>query len=155
VLHLAKSQNTQQVTCVAELEETNTMLQAKLEAARSRLAEVERRERTLTSENEGLKKDLGVARIARDVAVKDKDLVRQAEQAKLQRFQDFVCKKLVELRHNVEASVSALGGRSTEFPAGASLSDFLKWFQKEIESMPKAFVECNDNITCYALIGIF
>jgi capsule polysaccharide export protein KpsE/RkpR len=86
VLHLAKSQNTQQVTCVAELEETNTMLQAKLEAARSRLAEVERRERTLTSENEGLKKDLGVARIARDVAVKDKDLVRQAEQGKLQRF---------------------------------------------------------------------
>jgi capsule polysaccharide export protein KpsE/RkpR len=83
---LAKSQNTQQVTCVAELEETNTMLQAKLEAARSRLAEVERRERTLTSENEGLKKDLGVARIARDVAVKDKDLVRQAEQGKLQRF---------------------------------------------------------------------
>jgi hypothetical protein len=55
----------------------------------------------------------------------------------------------------MEAAVSTLGGRSVEFPTGNSLSDFFKWFQMEITSMPTAFVECNDNITCYALIGLF
>jgi hypothetical protein len=51
--------------------------------------------------------------------------------------------------------VSALGGQSAEFPFDASLSDFFKWFQMEIKSMPTTFMECNKNITCYALIGIF
>jgi hypothetical protein len=55
----------------------------------------------------------------------------------------------------MEASVATLGGRSAEFSADASLSNFFKWFRKEIESMPTAFMECNENITCYALIGIF
>jgi hypothetical protein len=35
------------------------------------------------------------------------------------------------------------------------LSDFLEWFQAEDAAMPTAFPECNDNITCFALIGIF
>jgi hypothetical protein len=81
--------------------------------------------------------------------------VQQAEQAKLQRFQDSIRKRLTELRRDTEASVATLGRRSTEFPAGASLSDFFKWFQKEIESMSTAFVKCNENVTCYALIGVF
>jgi hypothetical protein len=54
-------------------------------------------ERTLTSKNEGLKRDLEGARTARDVAVKDKELVQQAKQAKLQQFQDSIRKSLVEL----------------------------------------------------------
>jgi hypothetical protein len=74
---------------------------------------------------------------------------------KLQRFQDSIRKKLTEHRRDTEASVATLGGRSVKFPSDASLSDFFKWFQKEIESMPIAFMECNENITCYALIGIF
>jgi hypothetical protein len=48
----------QQVVHATGLEEANTLLRAELEAARTKLAEVEHRERTLTSENEGLKRDL-------------------------------------------------------------------------------------------------
>jgi hypothetical protein len=47
----------QQVMCVAEMEEANTLLRAELDTARSKLAEVEHREQTLTSKNEGLKRD--------------------------------------------------------------------------------------------------
>jgi hypothetical protein len=81
--------------------------------------------------------------------------VCQAEQAELQRFKDYVHKKLAELRRDMEASVSGLGGWSVEFPAGASLSGFFKWFLKEIESMPTSFAECNENITYYTLTDIF
>jgi hypothetical protein len=152
---LAKSQSTQQVTCVAELEQTNASLRAELDVARLKLVEIEHRERALTSKNESLKRDLGPGCTTQDVAVKDKDLVQQAEQSKLQRFQDSIRKRLTELQHDMEASVSALGGRSAEFPIGASLSDFFKWFQTEISSMPTTSAECNENITCYVLIGVF
>jgi hypothetical protein len=50
----------------------------------SKLAEVEHREWSLTSENEGLKKDLEGAHTARDVAVKNKEMMQQAKKAKLQ-----------------------------------------------------------------------
>jgi hypothetical protein len=81
---LVKSHNTQRVTCVTELEEANALLRAELDTAHSKLAEVEHHERTLTSENEGLKKDLEGAHAARNVVVKDKELMRQAKQTKLQ-----------------------------------------------------------------------
>jgi hypothetical protein len=145
----------QQVMRVAEMEEANTLLRSELDTARSKLAEVEHREQTLTSKNEGLKRDLEGARTARDVAVKDKELVQHAEQAKLQRFQDSIRRRLAKLRHDTEASVATLSGWSVEFPSGASLSNFFKWFRKEIESMPTAFAEYNENITCYTLIGVF
>jgi hypothetical protein len=48
-----------------------------------------------------------------------------------------------------------LGEGVRNSPARASLSDFLKWFQVEVAAMAIAFAECNENITCYALIGIF
>jgi hypothetical protein len=51
--------------------------------------------------------------------------------------------------------VAALGGRSAEFPTSASLSDFFEWFRTVVAAMPTAFAECNENITCYALVGIF
>jgi demethoxyubiquinone hydroxylase (CLK1/Coq7/Cat5 family) len=70
-----KSQNTQQVTRIAKLEETNALLRAELDTAHFRLVEVEHQETALTSKNEGLNRDLGAARTARDVALKDKDLV--------------------------------------------------------------------------------
>jgi hypothetical protein len=97
--------------------------------------EIEHRERALTSENESLKR----ACSARDATVKEKDLVQQAEQLKLHHFHDSIRNRLVELQHDMEASVSALGGRSAKFPTSASLSDFFKWFQMEILSMPTTF----------------
>jgi hypothetical protein len=68
---------------VTELENANASLQAELEAARSMLAEVERCEWTLTSKNEGLKRDLEGVPSTHEAAVKDKELVRQTEQSKL------------------------------------------------------------------------
>jgi hypothetical protein len=56
-----KSQSTQQVTRVADLEVTTTSPRAELDAARSKLVEIEHRERALTSENGSLKRDFGVA----------------------------------------------------------------------------------------------
>jgi hypothetical protein len=155
VLHLVKSHSARQVARATELEGANASLRAELQAPRSKLAEVERRKRTLTSENEGLKKDLEDARSACEAAVRDKELVRQIEQSKLLCFQDSVRKRHVELQRDTEVSVSALGGRSVEFPSGASLSDFFKWFQMEIKSMPTTFAECNENITYYTLIDVF
>jgi hypothetical protein len=130
-------------------------LHAELDAAQSKLAEVEHRERALTSENEDLKKDLESMRNAHDAVVKEKAEVQKTERVKLQRFQDSVHKRLAELRCNIEASVAMLSGRSAEYPTSASLSDFLKWFRAEVVAMPTAFAECNENITCYAFIGVF
>jgi hypothetical protein len=55
---------------VAELEEANAQLRAELNAALSRLAEVERREHALTSYYEGLKKDFGDLHSSHVVVVK-------------------------------------------------------------------------------------
>jgi hypothetical protein len=63
--------------------------------------------------------------------------------------------KLAELQRDTEASVAVLGRRSAEFPSDASLSDFLDWFWEEVVAMPTTFAECNENITCYAFIGVF
>jgi hypothetical protein len=101
---LAKSHSAWQVTCAMELEGANASLRAELETASSKLAEVERHERTLTSKNEGLKIDLVDARSAREV------VVRETKQSKLQHFQVSVRKRLVELLRDTETFVSALGG---------------------------------------------
>jgi regulator of replication initiation timing len=150
-----RSIEAQQVAHVAELEEVNDRLHAELDAARSKLVEVEHHERALTVKNKGLKKDLESTHIVHDVMVKEKAEVQKAERTKLQRFQDSVHKKLAELRYDTEASVATLGGRSAEFPTGAFLSDFFEWFRAEVAAMPTAFAECNENINCYALIGVF
>jgi hypothetical protein len=74
----------QQVTHILELEKAHALLPVDLDTSRSKLVEVGHREQTLTSENEGLKRDLECARTAHDAAVKDKALVQQAERVKLQ-----------------------------------------------------------------------
>jgi hypothetical protein len=74
-LDLAKSQSTQQVVRIAEIEEANALLQAELDTAHSKLVEVEQRERTLTSENEEVKRDLESACTTHDVVEKEKALV--------------------------------------------------------------------------------
>jgi hypothetical protein len=93
--------------------------------------------------------------LTRDAAVRDKAEVEKAKPMKLQRFHDSVRKKLAKLQRDTEASVATLGGRSAEFPTSASLSDFVEWFRAKLVAMPTAFAGCNENITCYALIGIF
>jgi hypothetical protein len=130
-------------------------LHAELDAARLKLAEVEHREWSLTFKNEDLKKDLESMHTVHDAVVKEKAEVQKIERVKLQRFQDSVRKRLAELQCNIEVSMATLDGRSAEYPTGASLSDFLKWFRAEVAAMPTAFAECNENITCYALIGVF
>jgi hypothetical protein len=130
-------------------------MHAKLETARSKLAEVEHRDHAVTPKNEGLKKDLESARTAHDAATRDKADVEKAKCVKLQQFQDSVCKKLADLLCDTEASVATLGGRSAGFPTITSLSDFFEWFQVKVAAMPTTFAECNENITCYALIGVF
>jgi regulator of replication initiation timing len=107
---LVKSHSARQVARATELEGANASLGAELEAARSRLVEVERHKRTLTSENEGLRKDFEDALCTHETTVKDKELVRQTKQSKLRHFQDSVHKRLPKLRRNMEASVFALGG---------------------------------------------
>jgi regulator of replication initiation timing len=101
-----------QVAHIAELEEANSQLHTELDAARSKLAEVEHREQALTTENEGLKKDMENARVVHDAMVRDKVEVQKTKCMKLQWFQDSIRKKLAELRHDTEASVDTLGGRS-------------------------------------------
>lgn len=64
-----------QITRAAELEKASALLRVELDAARSKLVEVEHRKWTLTYENEGLKRDLEGACAARDVMVRDKELV--------------------------------------------------------------------------------
>jgi hypothetical protein len=118
------------------------------------LSEVEHRERAPASEYEDLKKDFEDMRAAYEAVVKEKAEVEEIKRATLQWFKDSLCKKLAELRRDMEASVATLGGRSAEFPTDISLCDFLEWFQTEVAAMPTAFVECNENITCYALIGV-
>jgi regulator of replication initiation timing len=76
----------QQVARIVELEEANAQLCAELDTARSKLAEVEHREQALTSENEGLKKDLEGVRTAHQAVVKDKVKAQKTKHAKLQRF---------------------------------------------------------------------
>jgi hypothetical protein len=130
-------------------------LHTELYAARSKLAKDEHRERALTSENGDLKNDLESMHTAHDAVVKEKVEVQKTKHVKLQRFQDSVHQWVVELRCNTEASVATLDGSSVEFSTSASLSDFLEWFLVEVAAMPTAFAECNENITCYALIGVF
>jgi hypothetical protein len=43
-----------------------------------------------------------------------------------------------------------------DFPsANATVTYFLEWFQMEVQDLPTTFSECNENITCYTLIGVF
>jgi hypothetical protein len=87
------------------------------------------------------------------VAEKAED--EKTERAKLQRFRGSLCKRLAEVRCDTEASMDALRGRCVEFPANPSMSDLLEWFRAEVMVMPTAFMQCNENITCYVLIGYF
>jgi hypothetical protein len=109
----------------------------------------------MTSTYEDLKKDFDHLRSSHAAMVKEKANLEKREHEKEQRFQNSLRKELAELWWFAEASVATLRGRRVEFPANASVSNLLEWFQVHVVAMPTAFTECNNNITCLALIGIF
>jgi hypothetical protein len=37
----------------------------------------------------------------------------------------------------------------------ATVSDMLEWFRTEVQSFSTTITECNENITCFSLIGAF
>jgi hypothetical protein len=42
------------------------------------------------------------------------------------------------------------------FPsANTTITDFFEWFRTEVQAPPTAFSKCNENITCYSMIGVF
>jgi Tfp pilus assembly protein PilN len=67
-----KSAVVQQNARMAELEEANAQLRAELNAAESRLAEIEHHEQALTLDYEGLHRDFDVLRTSHDAVVKEK-----------------------------------------------------------------------------------
>jgi hypothetical protein len=161
MLHLTKSQiadnsaEVQRTVRVAELEEANVQLCVELNAAQSKLLEVERIEQAMNSAYEDLKKDFDEVRSLHVVVVKEKANLEKTECEKARQFQNSLLKKLAELHRDTKASVVALEGRCVEFPADASVSDLLEQFWVEVAAMPTTFAKCNENITCYMLIGIF
>jgi hypothetical protein len=48
-----------------------------------------------------------------------------------------------------------LGGQCLYFLAtNATVSSMLEWFCTEVQALPNAFAKCNENITCFALVGV-
>jgi hypothetical protein len=70
-------------------------------------------------------------------------------------FTTYFTKKLASLCHDMEKSVTLLGGCCFHFPATkATVSDMLEWFRTEVQAPPTAFAESNQNITCFAVAGV-
>jgi ATP-dependent protease HslVU (ClpYQ) ATPase subunit len=110
--------------------------------------EVEHHEQALTSEYEGLRRNFGDLRTSHDAIVKEKADLEKTEHEKVQQFQNSPCKKLAELRVDMEATVAELGGRCLHFPsANTIVIDFLESFWTEVQALPITFSECNENIT--------
>jgi hypothetical protein len=106
-----RSVEAQQAAHVAELEKDNAQLRIELDAARSKLVEVEHREQALTSEYEDLKKYFESMCTSNDVVVSEKAEVEKTERVKLQRFQPSLRRKLTALRRDMEAFVAMLKGK--------------------------------------------
>jgi chromosome segregation ATPase len=77
-----KSTEVQQTIRVAELEEANAQLCMELNAAQSKLLEVERHEQALTSTYEDLRKDFDEVRSLHAAVVKEKADLEKMEREK-------------------------------------------------------------------------
>jgi hypothetical protein len=151
-----KSVEVQQSLCIAELKEANAQLRAELAAAHTKLAKVEHCERTLSSDYDGLRKDFDDLRTSHAAVVQEKADLEKTEWEKAQRFQNLLRMKLAELRRNTEESVATLRGWCINFPAtNTTIFTLLDWFWTEDQAFPTAFAECNKNITCFTLVGVF
>jgi chromosome segregation ATPase len=76
---------------IAELEAANAQLCAELAAAKTRLAEVERREQALSSDYDGLCRDFGDLRASHAAVVKEKADLEKTEHEKAQQFRNQLC----------------------------------------------------------------
>jgi uncharacterized protein involved in exopolysaccharide biosynthesis len=92
-----KSAEVQQSLRVAELEEANARLRVEHAAVHTKVAKVERRERTLSSNYDGLYKDFNDLRTSHAAVVQEKADLEKMEREKAQQFQNLQCKKLAEL----------------------------------------------------------
>jgi chromosome segregation ATPase len=95
---------------VAELEEANAHLRAELNAAQSKLSEVEHREQAMTSAYENLRKDFNEMHSLHAAVVQEKADLEKTEREKGRRFRNSLLKKLAELRCDTKVSVDTLGG---------------------------------------------
>jgi hypothetical protein len=146
----------QQRSRLAELDEAYTQLCMELSAAHTKVVEVERHERSLTSNYDGLHRDFNDLQTLHASVVKGKANLERVEREKVQWFCILLRKKLVVLQRYMEESIAMLGGRCMDFPTtNATVSYMLEWFRMEVQSLPTAFTKCNENITCFALIGVF
>jgi predicted metallo-beta-lactamase superfamily hydrolase len=107
---------------ITELEEANTQLRTELAAAHTKVAEVEHHERTLSSDYDGLRKDFDDLRTSYAAIVQEKVNLEKTEHEKVQRSQNLLRKKLVELQRDTEESVAALKGGAWIFPLRTLLS---------------------------------
>jgi hypothetical protein len=120
------------------------------------VAEVECRDRSLTSYYDGLHRDFDDLQTSHAAVVKDRANLENVERAKAQWFHNQLRKKLAELWHDMEESIAMLGGDAWIFSTtNATVSDMLEWFRTEVQSFSTTITECNENITCFALIGAF
>jgi hypothetical protein len=110
----------QQCSRIAELEEANVVLCVELAAAHTKVVEVERRERALTSNYGSLHSDFNDLQSVHAVVVKEKTDLEKMERA--HRFHNLLRKKLAELRRDMEESIAALGGDAWTFPLLMPLS---------------------------------
>jgi chromosome segregation ATPase len=118
----ARSAQVQQCSHVAELEEALTQLRAELAAAHTKVEEVERRERSLTSGYDSLRRDFGDFLTSHDAVVKEKANLEKMEREKAQQFCNLLRKKLVGLRCDMEELIVALGGDAWTFSLPMPLS---------------------------------
>jgi hypothetical protein len=103
--------------------------------------EVEHHEQALTSEYEGLRRNFGDLRTSHDAIVKEKADLEKTEHEKVQQFQNSPCKKLAELRVDMEATVAELGGGDAcIFPLPTlSSSTFWSHFGRRSRLYPSPF----------------
>jgi hypothetical protein len=117
--------------------------------------EVESHQRALISDYGSLHNDFNDLETMQITLGKEKDNVEKTECEKAQRFRNLLREKPAGLRHDMEKSVAMLSGQCFEFPAtGATVGDMLDWFRMEVQALPAAFTESNQNITCYVVSGI-
>jgi hypothetical protein len=113
-------------------------------------------ERALSSDYDGLRKDFNDLRTSHAAVVQEKVDLEKTEREKAQRFQNLLLKKLAELWCDTEESVATLGGLCEDFPViDATVSTLLDWFRTKVHALPTAFAKCNENITWFALVGVF
>jgi hypothetical protein len=150
-----KTAEVQQCSCVAELEKANTQLHTELAATYTKVMEVKRRERALTSDCGSLRSDFGDLQTAHAALVKEKANLGKVDHDKAQQFHNLLCKKLASLRYDMEESIASLRGWCLDFPAtNATIYDMLEWFRMEVQALPTSFIESNENITCFVVAGV-